>query len=471
MLRARLFRVFSLILFSSLMIVGGLRVNAAPVQQSDIPAGMQLVGTPDGQISMVIPESWTFQSVAANEVYATTLVIAENEAVLNEAVAYQTVGSTRGTASGAWGVLTQLEPSFWQPYAANAQQAALLILELALANSPIYDQSTTSIGLGGYNATIVATEVAEANSAGYIGAFAHDGDVYFIQLMAMPADNPTDYSELVETIGSTFSIPAQPGARTDPSAPQPTSAAPTEEVVVTEEAVATEESTAAPSQVDAENGVLSVVLPDQWYYWDRTVEDNLFVYGNTEEAIDARLYAFRPDLFESQPPVTGLGGVIALYTAADVGVSATDPDVAPLMTQVLDNLGQQGYEIVDEPAPFAVDGRDGLAAVIHGDEFGFLALVPFDDQVAYITGTGTTDMAEDELEGLFEIMASVRVPAAAPEPTATPRPGLGGLGNLEQTPEVTPTPRAGLGGLGGLAGAATEEADVNIEEEATEAAS
>jgi len=89
-----------------------------------------------------------------------------------------------------------------------------------------------------------------------------------------------------------------------------------------------------------------------------------------------------------------------------------------------------------------VGGNDGQIAVIRGSEYGFLTPVPFGDQLAYITGTGTPENFEANRDLLFSIIESIHVPAGVPEPTATPLPGLGGLSGMpgettEATEEVT----------------------------------
>lgn len=82
----------------------------------------------------------------------------------------------------------------------------------------------------------------------------------------------------------------------------------------------------------------------------------------------------------------------------------------------------------------------GHYALIKGTEQGYLALMAFGDQIAYVTATGTPNLWTPVLAtDMFATSSSVRVPAEAEAPAG------GGLGSLGAMP--TPTP-AGLGGLG-----------------------
>ena len=471
MISVRLRRVLLFALMSTLFLSVNLRPTYAQPGFQDDLEGFRLIASSDLAFSVYAPDDWPFQSIPANEVYASTLLVAENDALMRDLVAYQLSSPASGTASGAFAIVTRLAPQFWQTLAPNAEQAGLTLLQLIAANSPVYDEFVIEIGADGYTATVIETVAPELNAQGYIAAFVHANELYVLQLMATPPDEFSDDFDTLDLIGSNISVPAAAGALTDPEQAQPT-AVPTEEVVVTPEVLPTDEAEPAMDELTlftAEGGVLSVELPESWVVQDRTEESSLIGFGDTVEATDARLYAFVPDAFEARTAMTGTGGVIALYDAAAVGITPDNPDVGPLMTQVIGTLEQQGYQIIDDDIAFGPENARGKVITIHGEETGYLALIPFGDQVAYVTTTGAGGASDEQYITFIRIIGSVRVPAAEPAPAATPMPGLGGLGSL-QTGEATATPQAGLGGLGGLGGAATQETEV-IDEEATAEAS
>jgi hypothetical protein len=93
---------------------------------------------------------------------------------------------------------------------------------------------------------------------------------------------------------------------------------------------------------------------------------------------------------------------------------------------------------------------------VRGPETGYIALVAFGSEVAYVTATTASEYDFPPVSDmLLEVVRSVRVPAEQAEaPTdATATTGLGGLGGLGGQATATP----GTGGLGGILnrGAAT----------------
>jgi hypothetical protein len=176
---------------------------------------------------------------------------------------------------------------------------------------------------------------------------------------------------------------------------------------------------------------------------------NILAFGDSPAAAMSRLFSAKPDL-ATETPISGNGGLIILYPMSQFGIDPANPDLSALMSRALGNLA--GYTIVQAAQPLE-GSPNALYAVISGAEHGYLTLIPFGDQIAYVTATSaTTDIFEQAETALLAIVESVRVPAE-PEPTPAPTAaGLGGLGGLsgeatpEATPEVTATP-AGLGGL------------------------
>src|SRR5690606_25003344 len=127
-------------------------------------------------------------------------------------VNYQLALATSGTAEGGFAIVTRLTPEFWGAYATNADQGATIMLQLIVSELPVYDQFTIEVGAGGYAATVVETTTAELNAQGYLGTFAHDGAVYIFSLMSAPGETFSDSFGILETIGASISVPAEPGA-------------------------------------------------------------------------------------------------------------------------------------------------------------------------------------------------------------------------------------------------------------------
>ncbi len=211
---------------------------------------------------------------------------------------------------------------------------------------------------------------------------------------------------------------------------------------------------AAPMTVRSTDDQVSLIIPSDWTMLDHIADGAILAYGDSEDAAMSRLYSVKPDL-ASAVVITGSGGVVVLYPMAQFGIDPSNPDLMPLIQRALGNL--QGYSVAQPPQP--LPGIDhAVYAIISGTESGYLALIPFGDQIAYVTATAATadDFAAMQ-DDLLNMVMSVQVPAAA---EATPAPGLGGLGGLEirTTPEITPTAApSGLGGLGSLSPVTTPE--------------
>ena len=180
------------------------------------------------------------------------------------------------------------------------------------------------------------------------------------------------------------------------------------------------------------DGQVSLEIPENWTVLDHVADDNILAYGEDGDAAQSRLYSANPEL-APEMPISGTGGLIILYPMSQFDIDPQEPDLAPLMERALGGL--QGYTV--EQAAEELEGG-GLYAVISGAERGYLALLPFGEQIAYVTATGTQATFEANQASLLDVVHSIQIPAAAEES------GLGGLGGLDT--EATEEP-AGLGGL------------------------
>jgi hypothetical protein len=191
--------------------------------------------------------------------------------------------------------------------------------------------------------------------------------------------------------------------------------------------------------VRAAQDSLSVELPANWVTLDFVATNDAFAFGDSDQAAQTRLASANPQLAESGA-ISGLGGLILLYDAAAVNLDPAQPNLTALMDQVVSGLQGQGYRVIEAAQPVTIGANTGLVVQIAGTEQGYLALVLFGDQLAYITATGTPNNFAQNDALLLGILQSIRIPAVADSS------GLGGLSGLGSN--ATPTP-PGLGGLGG----------------------
>jgi hypothetical protein len=189
---------------------------------------------------------------------------------------------------------------------------------------------------------------------------------------------------------------------------------------------------AAIQTVRSSDGQVSLEIPEDWIVLDHVADENILAYGDGETAAQSRLYSAKPDL-APETAIAGNGGLIILYPMSQFSIDPQEPDLTPLMERALGGL--QGYTV--EQAAQPLEGG-GLYAVNSGAERGYLALIPFGDQLAYVTATGTQATFDDTGSILLDALRSVHIPAVSEDND------LGGLGGLEA--EATETP-SGLSGL------------------------
>ncbi len=460
------------IVLSLLLLLILIGVPVAGAQQE------QVFASTDGSISIHAPAGWVAANLTPGAVYSATLIVAQDKAVLDTAVRSFLSGVPMATAPGSYAVVNVVTPQTWTMLNGDPQQAVLSFLD-AITSSNVNPATTLTTNnvfqgnVGGINAVIYdVTTSQQLNSRGYLGGFVgSNSTVVLFQVVTSPISSFDATEQLLQGIGSTIRVPAEPGATTapDPNA-QPTAVAvqnlptlpagglPTQAAIgglATPVAAAPSPAAAAELTIQRSAGDrLSIALPAGWVFIDQSADKNAVAFGDSQVAAQSRLNTVVPPAAgAARLALTGTGGVVVLYPMSGFGVDPAAPDLSPLFDQLLGALKNSGYQIIVEPRPMAVGPAQGVMAAVGGTEIGFIILAPFGDQIAYITGTttGSVDafLADQNLQAeLGAIVNSVRVPAEQPTPAAPP---LGGLGGLQAaTPEVT------TGGLGGLQPAPTE---------------
>ena len=185
---------------------------------------------------------------------------------------------------------------------------------------------------------------------------------------------------------------------------------------------------AASQTVRSSDQRVSLIIPGDWVALDHIADQTILAYGDSAAA-QSRLCSAKPGL-APQTAISGNGGLIILYPMSQFNIDPQNPDLSVLMRRALGNL--QGYTV--EQTAQTLDGK-ALVAVIVGTERGYLALLPFGDQIVYVTAMGTQASFSANQAMLLDIVKSVHVPAVI---------AGNGLGGLEATPVAT---SAGLGGL------------------------
>lgn len=402
--------------------------TAVPVNPPP-PGDQAVTASPNGVFSVRLPSGWQSQPTTV-ENFGDTIVFGDSTASLTGSRNFLVIGNSPGSFSGVGGMIgvVNVGQQAFAPLVTPLMQSLLGIL--TGTGAQLLQQPQAHVFGNQYDGQLALTSI------GPIAVMYSDTQILVAILLTDDTTaNSTEMNAILESIRMPAETPdVVPSEEVNPVTP---------EAVPTEEAVALELQTARSGDLR-----VSVGLPAEAVMLDHVADANILAFGDSAEAAEARLFSAKPDL-ATETAITGNGGLIILYPMSQFGIDPANPDLSALMTRALGNL--QGYTIEQEAEPLE-SIPNALYAVISGAEHGYLALLPFDDQIAYVTATSASrDEFEQAKATLLAVVESVRVPAE-PEPTPAPTAsGLGGLGGLDETvatPEVTPeATAAGLSGL------------------------
>lgn len=430
------------------------------------PPAQEVIAAPDTlRFSIHLPGNWQFQTKRGDNVYTDYLIFGDSSEMVQSTITRLSGVTPQAAPDGISGWAALFNQSFWRMGGTSIEAQINAFLQSVLVQTELVGQQP--VMLGGQYPGVVALVIDRAtDTQGYVGAVdVGNQNVLGFIIGVAPSREFADNEALFQGILQSIRMPAEVNAQTipftaggmatlvpvsqgtSPTLPAPGGATPT---------------TAAPpvapndaAQVifyPMDGGVASIHLPANWIVYDRLQQDNLFAYGDTDAAAASRFGTVRADLVPATP-VTGAGGLVILYDPAEVGVDPANPDLALLLNPVAERLTGQGYQIVDESTEFTVGGHPGQYILVKGSEYGYIAVILFDEKLAYITATGTEDSFEPNQDLLQQILESLRVPAEAEPESAVPtaNPGGGGIGGLtgggSAPAPATPTP-SGIGGLG-----------------------
>lgn len=383
-----------------------------------------VVAGASGTFSLRLPQGYVSAPITVAS-FADTLAYGDSAATEQTVADLFVSGKNPGSFSGIAGIVGAIDASLLNGQAPANLAAPLMQSMLAAivqtGSVTIVQQPQAHTFGGQYDG-----QLAELN-LGYLGVVYTDAHLLVVLVLS---DNVATNRAQMTALLDSIRIPAEAANAPVPTqvAPQPTLAAPAE-----------------LHTLRSGDNQVSLVIPLNWNVLDHVADGSILTYGNSPDAAMSRLYSVKP-AFATETVISGLGGVVVLYPMSQFGIDPAKPDLTALMKRALSNL--QGYTVEQIARP--LDGTpNALYAIINGTEHGYLALIPFGDQIAYVTATssGAGDTFAANADALLEIIKSVHVPAAAeptPEPTASGLGGLGGLSETEATPEAT---AAGLGGL------------------------
>ncbi|MBL8130545.1 MAG: hypothetical protein JNL42_01700 [Anaerolineae bacterium] len=392
-----------------------------PTVPPSAPSTEPVARTATGAISARLPNGWVHQAVNMQG-FGDLIAFGDTPTTMQTVVTLIFEGGEAAAFSGIAGLFGTIDMSQMGTSDPAEQLVAPLIqqllAEVATGGIQVVEQPAAHTFGGLYPGQLAAVNL------GFMAVLHADNQLAVALILS---DNFAANRAVMSGVLETLRLPAESAALVISPPVLPTAPA----------------GTGGSSIVRSSDSRVSFIPPAPWTVLDHMADAQILAFGDTFEAADARLTSARPDLGQGSS-MTGVGGLIILYPMANFGIDPAAPDLAPLMAQALSQLQGQGYTIEEAAQPFTDPALVGHYALIKGTEQGYLALMAFGDQIAYVTATGMPNIWTPVLAtDMFAALTSVRVPAEAEAPAGG---GLGGgLGSLGAMP--TPTP-AGLGGLG-----------------------
>ena len=378
-----------------------------------------------GMFSVRLPAGWATDITTTIDNFGDTVTFGSDQAALEASSSFLVAAQTLTAFQGVGGFVGAIQIQGFSGAQIIPLVPALvgaMTQSVTAAGAKAIGQAETHTFGGLYEGQLQQLDIG-------VVAVLHSADQVLVAILI--SDDPTANSDAINTVLESIHIPAEAG-EAQPAPTEIPTELPTEAQAVPSSEIQTFRSSDARVSLD---------IPGDWTVLDHAADGDILAYGDSADAAMSRLYSVKPEL-ATETVISGNGGVVVIYPMSVFGIDPHNPDLMPLMERALGNLS--GYTVVQPPE--ALEGIEGgVIAVIGGTEQGYLALIPFDDQIAYVTATVSTDSFDSQQSALLDIVKSVHIPAI-PESS-----GLGGLGGLEVPPTATPEPtQSGITGLGGL---------------------
>ncbi len=396
-------------------------VLATPIPVNPNPqppvGGGGVVASDTGIFSIRLPQDWTSQAEMVDS-FADATVFGDSQASVQAVIDMIINGSdVNYNVTGIGGFVGALALGGQAP---DALVTPLMtqILNSFTGNVTVVQPAQAHTFGGQYPG-----ELAQLNR-GYV-AVMHSSDQLLLAILV--SDNMDANQAQLTNLLETISIPAEQGQQQQNQPATPVPPQPTQSVA------------RVPQTFRSSDNQVSLVLPGAGVVLDHIADQQVLAYGDSDAAAQSRLYSAKPDL-APLTPLSGSGGLLIIYPMDRFGIDPQNPDLAPLMERALGGL--TGYTV--EQASQPLDGGGVYAVIASSGERGYLALIPFGDQIAYVTSTTTPADFDANSAILLDIVKSVRIPAVSEES------GLGGLGGLDSAAEATPEATEAPSGLSGL---------------------
>ena len=391
MLQIRYMKVL-MVFMGILLLLTGSALAQGQTTQLDV-----LMTDSTGTVSMQLPAGWTYQEGLLDD-FPNSLVFGDSQLAISVRADNANTDLDPKAIVGNGGAIALFDPAEVQALGdINADLLQELFMQELMVPGRIIGPNVTTIA--GMDALQVVARTEESQEEGIL-AVAGQGDVLLLLTVTSPMG---EYDAMQDVFADMLATLSVAGVASDEVVSTP------EVEVITTPEVAPEADELV--YVTSAGDEVSLLLPDGWLYDDLMATENLFVWGNSDAALDTRYEDFTGVL----TAIEGEGGLVLVASVASMGLTRDEADPAGILENIMIGLQTApGYELVEQPTAFSLgEGNDGEYMVVRvANEYGYIAVVLFENDISIITSTGTLDSFEDNRDLLTDVLLSIRVPAA-----------------------------------------------------------
>ena len=377
----------------------------------------QVIATADGNLSVRLPADWVSMDNTGDEnfsFFSSQLWWGTTQDAMNDRLIYHRDGVGTTTAGLGGGVLLADEADFQASfgYYPNAEELMDLLITLYTDSGATVEaaEPTTVNGMSG-QFTVVNLATVNEEIALLVLIDTPVGTVLIIS--SGNVSNTSDNAGLLNAIALSVNAPAEATTTTSSSG-------------TGDELPSFENLTA----ISDSGGAVSLQVPSGWLALDRDVNVDGLYFGDSVEAINSRVESYNAD---ESLPVEGVGGVIAVFSYADIGLTGAAPANFPVefLDSLMPDLTENGALVIFDLTDFTVyNGNQGafLGLQSTADESGWMAMLTIDEEETAVFmrfTTSTYASFESQYIEMAGIIDTIRVPAeagAAPAPTSLDAP-------------------------------------------------
>ncbi|HYO87116.1 MAG TPA: hypothetical protein VER79_00625, partial [Candidatus Limnocylindrales bacterium] len=262
-------------------------IGAAGSAAAQDSSAQEVIAAPTTlRYSLHLPGDWQFRSKQGDSVLTDYLAFGDSAALVERTLLTLGGETPEGVTTGVGGWAAMLNQAFWRINAPTPSEQISAFLQASMVASEVVGQEAITLG-GLYPGAVVLAIDRAADTEGYVGAVqVGEQEVLVFIIGVGPSRSFEANDALLQAIIQSIRAPAEAGAQASTVVVPPftpsSQAAPTAQPLATAPAGAAAASDLITYAM--QGGLASVTLPENWIVYDYLGDENVFAYGDTDEA-------------------------------------------------------------------------------------------------------------------------------------------------------------------------------------------